>query len=215
MGKIKIIFGLIFGSLIATSCYTIAPAYSPVIKDIKKETKSNIEKFSVENICFNDSIIELCIQLDVDHCYYILTAKNKTDFKIKILWDEAVIITNDKQSTILHAGTKFIDKEKTQLPTVILGNTSIKEFFTVSNNVYWQTGKYAKWIVPEVINNSNDNVVISIPFLVNDTVYTYTSYLTINDNGTRKVQNPGGIMAGGVIAGLGFGLLFSLLLFGL
>ncbi|HNX20860.1 MAG TPA: hypothetical protein PKG88_00715 [Bacteroidales bacterium] len=215
MGNLKIIFGLFLFSLLVTSCSVTVPAYSPLITDLKKETKSNIEKFIVENTCYNDSLIELCIDLDKDNCYYILSVKNKSDYKIKILWDEAVIITNGNQSTIIHNGTKFIDKDKTQLPTVILGNTLIQEYFTVSNNVYWQTGRYAQWIVPEVVKSTDDKIVVSIPIVINDTTYTYTSNLIIKENGTRKVPNVGGILAGGVLGGVGLGLLLYLFILGI
>jgi hypothetical protein len=211
MQFIKTILVLFVISTLTVSCYVKTPIYSPVINDLKKETKSNIQKFSVEDVCFNDTLIELCIDLDIDNCYYILSVKNKSEYKIKIVWDEAVIITNGIQSTILHGGTKFIDKEKTQLPTVILGNTSIKEFFTISNNVYWQTGKYAKWIVPEVITSPSDQVVLSIPFLINDSVYTYTSNIKIKEKGTRKSSTVNGTFAGIIVGGVGLALLLSVI----
>jgi hypothetical protein len=207
----KIIY-IFLSSIIVSSCYTTTTVYSTKINDVKKETKSNIEKYIVENTCYNDSLIELCIDLDIDNCYYILSVKNKSEYKIKIVWDEAVIITNGNQSTILHNGTKFIDKEKTQLPTVILGKTSIKEFFTVSNNVYWQTGRYAQWIVPEVVKSTDDKIVVSIPIVINDTTYTYTSNLIIKESGTRKVHNTQGSLAGGAIAAIGLALLISVIL---
>lgn len=207
----KIIY-IFLSSIIVSSCYTTTTVYSTKINDVKKETKSNIEKYIVENTCYNDSLIELCIDLDIDNSYYILSVKNKSEYKIKIVWDEAVIITNGVQSTILHNGTKFIDKEKTQLPTVILGNTSIQEYFTVSNNVYWQTGRYAQWIVPEVVKSTDDKIVISIPFVINDTTYTYTSNLIIKESGTRKVHNTQGSLAGGAIAAIGLALLISVIL---
>jgi len=188
----KNILVLFIVSLLVTSCYTTVQSYSPVIKNLKKESKSKIENFSVENICFNDSLIELCIDLDQENFYYVLTAKNKTDFKIKILWDEAVIITNGNQSPIIHNGTKYIDKDKTQLPTVILGNTSIVEYFTASNNVNWQSGKSAQWIVQEAVKSIEDKIVVSIPFIINDITYTYTSNLTLKENGTKLVPNPRG-----------------------
>jgi hypothetical protein len=198
-----------------SSCYVNVPAYSPSIKDLKKESKSNIEKFSVENICFNDSLIELCIDLDKDNCYYILSVKNKSEYKIKILWDEAVIITNGNQSPIIHNGTKFIDKNKTQLPSVVLGNTTLIEYFTISNNVYWQSGRSGQWIVPEVVKSVDDKIVISIPFLINDSTYTYTSNIVIKENGTRKVNNVPGIIASVVFIGGGFSILLYLLTLGL
>ncbi len=216
MKNLKLGISIVLLGILFTSCYTTVPAYSPKIQEIKKESKSNIEKFSVDNVCFNDSLIELCIDLDKDHCYYVLTVKNKTDYKIKILWDEAVIITNGAQSTIIHNGTKFIDKDKTQIPSIILGNTSIVEYFTISNQIYWQnSGQYSHWVVPEVIKSASDKVIISIPLLINDSTFTYTSNLVIYQNGTRQVVNPNGFIMGGILGGIGGGILLAILLSGL
>lgn len=213
MGNLKIIFGLFFATFIVSSCTTTESIVYPVIQNLNRETKNEVNIYSVNDICFEDSIIKLCISIEEDYSSYILGLQNKTNFKLKVLWDEAVIVWNGQTSPIIHSGIKFMDKEKTQLPSVVLGNTKLIEYFTLSNNIVWQNGYGANpgyWKTFPIIESFSDKATISIPILIQDSTITYTSHLTFVDGGVKTVPSPGKTI--GLISAISGGFLFIFLI---
>lgn len=85
---------------------------------------------------------------------------NKTDKNIKIIWDNSAIINeNNETIRLFHYGTKFTDGDKTQLPSIIVKNTTLNEFVTPQASI--NEGRYGYSVDPYftsyVYGNVGDN----------------------------------------------------------
>jgi len=189
------------------SCTTTEALYKSKMQSMKIEEKNDYKTVETETNCYRDSILEMCINLDEDSKNLIVKVENYQDYKIKILWDEAVIVTHGNSSPVIHEGTKFIDKNAPQLPSVVLGGTNFLEYICPSDNVYWvNSTQYTSgyWAKKQMIYDVSydQDIIVSIPIEYQDKKITYTSKLVANQEGTKKVYNVFGTafaISGGII----------------
>jgi hypothetical protein len=67
--------------------------------------------------------------------------QNFTSETMRILWDEASFIDIDGMNhRLIHYGTKFIEKEETQIPSIISSGTSFFDMLFPSDHIKWQEG---------------------------------------------------------------------------
>ena len=70
---------------------------------------------------------------------------NKTSQTIKIIWDEAGYVNyNGNTERVLHKGVKIIDREKSQIPTLIYKNTTLTDFVAPISYTQWVSGSEFK-----------------------------------------------------------------------
>ena len=86
---------------------------------------------------------------------FAFSLKNKSDNSIKILWDEAVYVNESGSSSIvMHAGVKYIDRNNSQPPTIVVKNSTIEDMVVPTDNVYYISGQYGGWRTSPIFPNS-------------------------------------------------------------
>jgi len=74
-----------------------------------------------------------------------LKIKNNSDKPLKIIWDEASFVNNGEAQKIIHKNVKFIDKEKSQAPTVIPPRSFIDETIQPIDDIKFQQQGYGRY----------------------------------------------------------------------
>lgn len=115
----------------------------------------NFTEDNVANYVYEDELIKI-IWYSLSNNFKF-TLENKSEHSIKIIWDEAVFINAEGSSArLIHSSVKMVDKDKTQLPTVIPTKSIFNEhIFPVDNVDYVRDitfGGY-KWVVRHFIPN--------------------------------------------------------------
>ena len=105
------------GSYIATLAKVIKPSNSAIRYGKTKEIKDNdVSKFS-----YIDNVVDLIIFATSSKFAFEL--KNISPNSIKIIWDEAVFVDADgSTSKVMHAGTRYSDRNSAQPATTIISN---------------------------------------------------------------------------------------------
>ncbi len=73
---------------------------------------------------------------------FAIILKNLSNYTMKIIWDEAVFVdTEGTSDNIIHAGVKFKEKEKTQVPSTIIKGATLKDNISCKKNINWIESK--------------------------------------------------------------------------
>lgn len=113
------------------------------------ESKNDLSKSETTTSSFqnNDSLVYENNQLKIvwfpsaSDFRFVLT--NKSTNSMKIIWDESVYVNTDGYCRmVMHQGTRFIDKNITQKPSVIVKGSKIEDLILPTDNVYYVNGKY-------------------------------------------------------------------------
>ena len=127
MNMKKIIFLIIIISFVS-SCI---PEYYIYKIQLNKPTVSNDLKFEDE---------KLSIEFSFKQSEVAFKIKNNSDKPLKIIWDEASFVYNGEAQKIIHKNVKFIDKEKTQAPTVIPPKSFISDLMQPIDDIKFNSG---------------------------------------------------------------------------
>jgi hypothetical protein len=74
---------------------------------------------------------------------------NKSDFNLKIIWDEAAYIDeNGVSRRVIHKGTKYIDRFNPQPPTIVAKNSYIIDLIYPADFIFYDEGWQEKPIFP-------------------------------------------------------------------
>ena len=158
----------------------------------KTITLNNTSSFFIE-----DDIMKIEISALADK--FNLKINNKSEKTIKVIWDNCVFVNpNGDNSKFMHDGIKYIDREKSQSPTLIIKKNSINDILLPTNNVYFTTGKYGGWktkplfgntaslVSEEDLNNNSKsnlgkNFIIMLTFEYDSKNIEYTFNVNVND----------------------------------
>ena len=128
---------------ILEGCRTLG-YYDITLKEVLKQgnvlqlgDNKTIVNFKENNTCcFEDSCIKITFIPLSANIPFIL--ENKSDQTMKIIWDETVYIdVNETCRKVTHAGVKYIDAERTQLPTIIAISSKIHDVIYPTDNIYY------------------------------------------------------------------------------
>lgn len=109
----------------------------PSNKSIIGETKI-VEGDSVTKYRYIDNIIDIIIFAERDRFCFKL--KNVHDNTIKIIWDDAVFVDCEGNSSqIIHSGIKYAQRGDKQVPYTIIKESSITDVAIPVNNIYIET----------------------------------------------------------------------------
>lgn len=151
-----------------------------LVQDLQKQ--DNNYTFEDENIKANFIINTEFIDFSI---------LNKTNTTIRILWDNAVFVDIDNNSSkIVHSGIRFIDSANTQIPTVIVKQTKINDSIIPADNIDSFSNIYpliSEKLTKEQIINSK--IKVYLPIEINNTIKEYLFTFTITDV-ERKENNP-------------------------
>jgi hypothetical protein len=153
--------------------------------DVSQNNSSELYGFDTDSISsvlsYRDNIISTKWEVGVSDI--VLTLENLTDKTIKIIWDDAAFIDVDgKAARIMHTGTKYIDRNDFQPPTIIPKKTSVIESIVPTRYVYitdygWVEGKlfvYKTYDLKETINYyTGKHVKLLIPIVVSEDTIEY------------------------------------------
>ena len=102
------------------------------------ETKV-IQDAGIDKYSYIDNIINMTIFGSKEKFSFVL--KNISSNSLKIIWNEAVFVGLDgSTSKIMHAGTKYSERESDQPATVIIKGAKIDDVATPTSNVYYDEG---------------------------------------------------------------------------
>lgn len=108
---------------------------NPIDSLINKELTPEQKKLFITNK-YVDKMIDA--ELIVLNEQILIIVKNVTTRSIKLIWDEASFVDLEGHSSrIIHGGTKLIEKEKAQVPSIIAPNAKINDVVTPADNIFW------------------------------------------------------------------------------
>ena len=115
-----------------TSC---SPKYYIYKLQLKKPIFSNELKFKDEKLSIEFSFKETEVAFNI---------MNNSDKLLKIIWDEASFVYNVEAQKIIHKNIKFVDKEKTQAPTVIPPKSFIADLIQPIDDIKLNQNSYSQ-----------------------------------------------------------------------
>ena len=156
----------VLASLCLQSCYTTS--YGTVYKvglsavesptDAKKQFgETRVISYEDDNLSkykYEDDFIEISWYVNAKR--FMFDLRNKTDYTIKINWDEVTYIDpNGEAKRVIHQGVKYADRNETQAITTIPKGAKISDFLVPSDNIEYNTN--AGWIEKNIIPVSFDS----------------------------------------------------------
>ena len=85
-----------------------------------------------------------------------LVIENMTDYTMKINWDDAAYVAPTGESMrIIHAGTKLVDKNAPQAPSIIVRRGKLTDTIVPADHVSYTTTSGGGWHYRELLYRSN------------------------------------------------------------
>lgn len=126
-------------TLLLSSCYT--HTYFVDGNYRLSETSVHGNKQASSDNHYSDEYLTLFSE--INDTQIDLTIKNNHSSSIRVLWDEAAYIDNMGNShRVIHIGTKLVDKEKAQVPSVIPNGAQLKDVLVPSDGIELQGGEW-------------------------------------------------------------------------
>jgi len=150
--KALLVVSCLFISSCAEKMYYYAK-YSIDLTEIEKPDKtkksyevkksSSIDDNQINEFSFDDDNISIIWIPGAKGFSFKL--ENKTDSSIKIIWDEALLIDEKNRSlAVIHSGIKFAEREKSQVPSIIVRHSIFEDTIVPSENISYKTPTYYK-----------------------------------------------------------------------
>jgi hypothetical protein len=93
-----------------------------------------------------DKYVEFTWSIDLKRFHFDL--KNKTNYSIKIPWDDVAFVNEEGEvMRLMHKGVKYIDRNSPQVAYVVPKNAMISDVLVPVDNVYYDYGEYGGWRV--------------------------------------------------------------------
>lgn len=136
----------------------------------KVESENDLDKFS-----YLDNVISIIIFAKPSQFNFEL--KNISDNTLKIIWDEAVIVDIEGNSSkVMHSGTKYSARNESQSPTTIIKGAKIDDLASPTDKVYyseylkeWRNGS----MYPSKPNIEGKKLTLMLPIQIKDVVNEY------------------------------------------
>lgn len=127
---------------------------------------------------YNDDIININIRADYDK--FSFNIKNVSDGTIKVIWDDAVFVDVDGTTQrIMHKGTKYSERNNSQVPTSIIKGTSIDDIACPVGKVYydedWKSHPLYgdKYMEMDYSIYDGKSIRLMLPIQYNGNIYEY------------------------------------------
>lgn len=123
--------------------------------DAKKqygETKIvTLEEEGKSGYKYEDDYID--ISWFVGSSQFSFNLKNKSEYSIKIPWDDVTYInTAGSVGRVMHSGVKYIDRNNSQPASIIPKGASLSDIVQPTDNVYYVSGQYGGWRTSNLFN---------------------------------------------------------------
>ncbi len=192
--KIKILI-LFF---VLTGCVRHLAYYDIDLKEVERPAKakerygeqkiSKISEGGIDRYYFEDEMVKIIWLVSPIQISFDLT--NKTEHSIKIIWDEAAYLDEKGAShRVMHSGVKYIDRNNSQPPSIIIKKGSIDDIIIPTDKVYFVAGESGGWneeqLFPPVPGNTleelnanaktriGNNVKVLLPLQIQDVINEY------------------------------------------
>lgn len=175
---------------------SLSSVESPADSKVKfGETKiATFEEEGQSKYRYEDDFLDISWYVGGKQFYF--TLKNKSDYSMKIPWDDIVYVDEDGATKrIMHSGVKYIDRNASQPASVVPKNASVSDILlptdnvTYSSSLGWIEGHlFPRYQSQEEANNSpilGKTVRIIFPVIIQDVQNEYTFEFSI-DNVTVK-----------------------------
>ena len=136
-------------SIMLSGCYTRLPLYygtynfeltrverpAEVSKRYGEIKISPVDDKGVTKYSFDDNLVNVVWLVTNDDISFVL--ENKTDYSMKIIWDDAAFVDSKGQSQrVMHSGVKYTDRNNSQPPTIIVRKGKITDIVQPVDLVY-------------------------------------------------------------------------------
>lgn len=166
--------------------------------DAKKQYgDTKIVKLDVDgetNYKYEDDYIDIMWIVTSKQFNFVL--KNKSDYSIKLPWDDVAYISPTGQTgRVMHSGVKFIDRNASQPASIVPKGASLTDVVIPTDNVYYISGQYGGWREGNLFNFRLDpknfeqskqpyigtTVRILLPVLIQDVKNEYIFEFKVDD----------------------------------
>jgi len=161
-----------------------------------EQTIATFEEEGKTRWSFEDEMVKVSWLPTAKRFLFKLT--NKTGHSIKIVWDEAVYVNpNGESQRVMHSGVKYIDRNASQPPTVVVRGATVSDQVFPSDNVYYISGRFGGWrdlplfpceshVSAEDLKGKTDEYVgksvqILLPLQIEDVVNEYIFTFKVQD----------------------------------
>ncbi|MBR5168127.1 MAG: hypothetical protein IKW86_08745 [Salinivirgaceae bacterium] len=146
----------------------------PADESVRYGETSTIEDKGITKFSYTDNIIDITIFGTKEEFSFSL--KNNSENSIKVVWNEAVFVGLDgSTSKIMHAGTKFSQKEADQPASVIIRGAKIDDVAVPTSNVRYSS-ILKDWVTDSMYPNKegkDGQVRLMLPIQIKETINEY------------------------------------------
>ena len=171
--------------------------YSAQLTHVQKPANSKIQRGKItteeleDRYIYMDNYLSLAMGALEKNIVFVL--QNKTDYSMKILWDEASFIKpGGSAQRVIHNGVRFAEKSQPQAPSIVPGHASLNDAVVPVDNVRYSSVA-SDWIIdpllPKMKTNGtyapNTTFSLLLPIQISGVTneYTFTFTLTwVYDN---------------------------------
>lgn len=182
------------GSLFKVTSYdvSLSAVESPADAKVKYgDTKIvSFEEDGQSKYRYEDDYINISWYVGLKQFYF--TLKNKSDYSLKIPWDDIVYVDVDGDTKrVMHSGVKYTDRNASQPASIVPKNASISDVLLPTDNVSYDSGigwtegyLFPQYSKQEDASNSRvlgKNIRVTFPIIIQDVQNEYTFEFSIND----------------------------------
>jgi hypothetical protein len=162
----------------------------------------NFKESNGKTYVYEDELIKIAWFPSSTAFSFIL--ENKSDYSIKIIWDDASYVnTKGYSGRVVHSGVKYNERNNSQPPTVIAKKTYLDDLLIPTENIYYDEAWVLFWgnigsawkikpLIPNIAETKKDlyyltkqyigkTVKILLPLQVQETVNDYIFTFNITD----------------------------------
>ncbi len=133
-------------------------------------------KYGIDYSIYEDDIVNIKFLFNPTHISF--TLNNKSNSRIKIIWDEAVYSGFDNSSVgVFHTGVKYNDREASQVPTSIMKGSKLDDIIIPKDKVDW-SNQFSRWMHYYILmgdkNTTGKTIYILLPIEIDGEIVDYT-----------------------------------------
>lgn len=153
----------------------------PADDSIRYGESTVIEDEGVSKYSYVDNVLSIIIFGTSEKFSFVL--RNLSDNSIKVVWNEAVFVDMDgATSKIMHAGTKYSQRDGDQPASVIIKGAKLEDVATPTANVYYSE-LFKEWMTRSMFPKEpglSGTVRLMLPIQIKDTINEYIFEFDIN-----------------------------------